>query len=105
MHPEDAVAYEGGTAVLRCSTSESVPAATYAWTLGGVPLDPDVPGTRLSLAPSGNLYIVNVMSSDAGVYQCTAVNERAALGSINSNMATLTVQGTRRHHIKKISRT
>lgn len=92
VHPEDTLAHKEGAVVLRCSPPHSVPPATITWTRNGESLDLATPGTRLSLAPSGNLYILNATLSDGGMYQCLATNP-VTRTMRRSNLAMLSVQG------------
>ena len=89
MQPEDTTVVEGTMAILRCSPHLSVPAAVVSWTHNGRVLDTS---TRLRIAPSGNLYILEPRLSDVGRYQCIASN--AITGARRrSEEATLTVNG------------
>jgi Immunoglobulin I-set domain len=64
---------------LSCSAS-GVPAPTISWSKNG---DAVIPSDYFQLVDGGNLRILGVMPSDAGMYQCIATN------SIGSVLATV----------------
>lgn len=91
MHPKDTTAYEGTDVVLRCSPHASVPPADIVWARNDEVLD-HASSHRLSVSQSGNLYILGVVSDDAGEYRCIASN--SITGAVRrSDRATLTVEG------------
>jgi len=50
---------------------------------------------RFGVQPSGNLHIADVRPSDAGVYQCIAVNRVSSAATISPQTTTLRVTGER----------
>ena len=92
MQPEDTTAYEGTDLVLRCLPHPSVPPADVVWMHNGETLD-HASSDRLSVSQSGNLYILGVVSGDAGEYRCIARN--SVTGAVRrSDKVMLTVEGT-----------
>ena len=80
----------GATALLRCGFTDSLPPATLHWKKDGHPISPDI--ERVTLSPSGYLYLRNVSEEDAGEYQCLAVNGETGK-TRRSNVSSLSVNG------------
>lgn len=89
IQPQNTEVLVGESVTLECSaTGHPLPQIT--WTRGDqtpVPVDP-----RISITPSGGLYIQNVAQEDSGEYTCFAAN---SVGSIHA-MAFIIVQGENR---------
>ena len=81
----------GSTVVFQCNVEHSLPHVQTTWTHNGEPLD-SLTDFRIALMPSGNLYIISVDSSRAGLYQCIATNP-ATLDHWQSSEVTLQVLG------------
>ena len=77
-----------GSSVTFSSDANGVPEPTFSWTKDGSAL-PVNDRIRLS-ADNKQLSITNVNRTDSGEYRCVAHNN---VNSVNSNAATLTVQG------------
>ena len=91
IQPQDTTTYSGSNIVLRCNPRLSQPPAVITWFYNGEMLDISS-DDRMSLAPSGNLYITNVNASHSGSYRCTASN--TVSGAVRrSDEALLIVQG------------
>lgn len=68
--PKNIVAIVGGPVVLPCSPPRGIPEPSVLWSKDGKSLE--LGGKRLSLVDSGSLMISEVLSSDAGTYECSA---------------------------------
>ena len=79
----------GTTVVLRCEPPYSNPAPLIQWKKDGAVLPTD---SRVTILPTGNLYILNVTQADSGDYQCMATNLVSGARR-RSEMATLTITG------------
>ena len=79
----------GTTVVLRCEPPYSNPAPLIQWKKDGAVLPTD---SRITILPTGNLYILNVTEADSGDYQCMATNLVSGARR-RSEMATLTITG------------
>ena len=87
--PEDLTLKAGTAARLECAATGQ-PAPIIAWQKDGGDDFPAARERRMHVMPSDDVFfIVDVESSDEGVYSCTAKN---AAGTIMAN-ATLTVLG------------
>lgn len=88
IQPQNTEVLVGESVTLECSaTGHPLPRIT--WTKGdqtSVPADP-----RVSITPSGGLYIQNVVQEDSGEYTCFAAN---SVDSIHAT-AFIIVQGER----------
>lgn len=69
----DTVVVVGDLTVLHCQPPDSVPTPSVTWKKEGLELLPSL-DSRLTVMPSGNLYITNTTLEDAGSYQCEATN-------------------------------
>lgn len=75
---------EDNTAVITCNLPHSVPSAVAEYfftpTSGGgsaantILIDKNTDASKYLIMPSGNLQILNVKSSDSGIYECVAHN-------------------------------
>ncbi|XP_051012152.1 V-set and immunoglobulin domain-containing protein 2 [Acomys russatus] len=64
----------GGSAALRCSSSEGAPKPVYNWVrLGSSPTPP--PGSMVQDEVSGQLILTNLSLTSSGTYQCVASNQ------------------------------
>nr|XP_058926337.1 V-set and immunoglobulin domain-containing protein 2 isoform X1 [Kogia breviceps] len=64
----------GGSAALRCSSSEGAPRPVYNWIrLGSSPTPP--PGSMLQDEVSGRLILTNLSLASSGTYRCVATNQ------------------------------
>ena len=68
---------EGSVLWLYCEVNSTSSSLSVSWSKDGVSLVQDVPHIRLRISTSSSsttllLVLDNVVSSDAGVYQCTA---------------------------------
>ena len=79
----------GATVVLRCEPPFSNPAPRIQWKKDGAVLPTD---SRVTILPTGNLYILNVTQADSGDYQCMATN-LVSDARRRSEIATLTITG------------
>ena len=71
--PEPTTAMVGDMTVLYCDPPPSKPPPTLMWKKEGLYLNPSV-DSRLTIMPSGNLYIINITEEDEGNYRCVAMN-------------------------------
>ena len=77
-----------GSHVTFSSVANGVPEPTFSWTKNGSAVTAN---DRISLlADNKQLSITNVNRTDSGEYECVATNN---VETVNSNAATLTVQG------------
>lgn len=86
IQPQNTEVLVGESVTLECSAAGH-PLPQITWTRGDqtpVPADP-----RISITPSGGLYIQNVAQEDSGEYTCFAAN---SVGSIHAT-AFIIVQG------------
>ncbi|KAL1781451.1 V-set and immunoglobulin domain-containing protein 2 [Sigmodon hispidus] len=64
----------GGSAALRCSSSEGAPKPVYNWVhLGSSPTPP--PGNMVQDEVSGQLILTNLSLTSSGTYRCVASNQ------------------------------
>ncbi|XP_008833329.1 V-set and immunoglobulin domain-containing protein 2 [Nannospalax galili] len=64
----------GGSAALRCSSSEGAPKPVYNWVhLGSFPTPP--PGSMVQDEVSGQLILTNLSLTSSGTYRCVASNQ------------------------------
>ncbi|XP_059531924.1 V-set and immunoglobulin domain-containing protein 2 [Myotis daubentonii] len=64
----------GGSAALRCSSSEGAPRPVYSWVrLGSSPTPP--PGSMVQDEVSGQLILTNLSRASSGTYRCVATNQ------------------------------
>ncbi|XP_071495667.1 cell adhesion molecule-related/down-regulated by oncogenes-like [Diadema antillarum] len=70
--PAEIIAYEGGMAVIPCTLPESLPSARMEYSFKNKWITEST--DHHVIMPSGSLHILNVSSSDAGLYSCSAVN-------------------------------
>lgn len=88
VDPTDVVAAVNSTVVLPCTPPYSQPTPSIHWTRNGVDLNETEP--RITVLPTGNLYITDVQLDDAGDYQCIAHNDvtgarrRSAVASLTT---------------------
>ncbi|XP_002708785.2 V-set and immunoglobulin domain-containing protein 2 [Oryctolagus cuniculus] len=76
----------GGSAALKCTSSEGAPKPVYNWVhLGSSPTPP--PGSAVQDEVSGQLILTNLSMSSSGTYRCVATNQ---MGSASCEL-TLTV--------------
>ena len=87
--PDDVTVRAGTTARLECA-AQGYPAPQIAWQKDGGDDFPAARERRMHIMPNDDVFfIVNVKSSDQGVYSCTATNEA---GTVVAN-ATVNVLG------------
>ncbi|KAH7671532.1 Immunoglobulin I-set domain containing protein, partial [Aphelenchoides avenae] len=87
VRPRTITAIIGNRATMECSPPRGFPEPVVTWKKDEKELNVQ-DDKRYSLHPSGNLVIENVQRSDAGFYQCVAVN---MVGERVSNPAKLSV--------------
>ncbi|CAG2106312.1 unnamed protein product [Medioppia subpectinata] len=86
----------GNTAVIPCQTPYSVPNAVTEFVVNSTLIDKT--RERYRLMPSGDLQILNVRESDAGVYRCVAHNPFLAQRTYATHFVELSVHRQPRHH-------
>ncbi|XP_039728754.1 V-set and immunoglobulin domain-containing protein 2 isoform X3 [Pteropus medius] len=72
----------GGSAALRCSSSEGAPKPVYNWVRLGSSLTPS-PGSMVQDEVSGQLILTNLSLASSGTYRCVATNQ---MGSASCEM-------------------
>uniref|UniRef100_A0A0N5BC31 Roundabout homolog 2 n=1 Tax=Strongyloides papillosus TaxID=174720 RepID=A0A0N5BC31_STREA len=77
----------GSRAIMECSPPKGFPEPEIYWKKENKEIKPQE-DSRITVHPHGNLIIENVQKSDAGNYQCVALN---AAGTRESNQAKLSV--------------
>lgn len=77
----------GSRAIMECSPPKGFPEPEIYWKKENKEIKPQE-DSRITIHPHGNLIIENVQKSDAGNYQCVALN---AAGTRESNQAKLSV--------------
>ena len=77
--------------VLSCR-ARGCPEPTITWTHNSVPVTGG--NSRVEITPEGDLVIMTLMLSDAGIYRCTAENSQ---GTRPSDNAMLQVLGEEMH--------
>ena len=76
---------QGSSVTFSCDAN-GVPEPTFSWSKDGSAVTAD---NRISLsADNKQLSLTNVNRTDSGEYRCVATN---SVGTVNSNVATLTV--------------
>ena len=76
---------QGSSVTFSCDAN-GIPEPTFSWSKDGSAVTAD---NRISLsADNKQLSLTNVNRTDSGEYRCVAAN---SVGSVNSNVATLTV--------------
>jgi len=108
-HPESKTATLGGPVQFSCIQDRSLPLAEITWLKDGIPLPASTSNRYIIQSEelfhdegrvTSSLLISTVRSSDAGLYSCRAINSLLPNNPVNSNNATLTVEGTT--HIRSI---
>ncbi|XP_069869627.1 V-set and immunoglobulin domain-containing protein 2-like isoform X1 [Dipodomys merriami] len=79
----------GGSAALRCSSSEGAPRPVYNWVRLGSSPTPS-PGSMVQDEVSGQLILTNLSLTSSGIYRCVATNQ---MGSASCEL-TLSVTGS-----------
>ena len=109
-HPESKTATLGESVQFFCIQDRSFPLAEITWLKDGVPLTSDSRYTVQSVEllhdvgrVSSSLLIGGVRSGDAGLYGCRAVNPLLPSNPVDSNNATLTVEGNKYIHNYKLT--
>ncbi len=89
MHPDDAEAQSGGYVFLFSEVQGIAALHAFAWQKNGVPLEDS---ERIVGSQTSTLAILNIQSSDVGVYQSVATNMDTGC-SQTSNPAVLVIPG------------
>ena len=88
----------GSTVVLHCQPPYSNPPPLIQWKKDGAILQTD---SRITILPTGNLYILNVTQADSGDYRCMATNlvsdarRRSVIATLNITGVCVCVCGMR----------
>ncbi|CAF1643328.1 unnamed protein product, partial [Adineta ricciae] len=80
---------EGNIAVIPCELPNGNPRPIPIFTLDNNQIEIDSNSNRYKVLPSGNLHIIDVQQSDAGKYQCSAMNSVTGQIVNNSQITTL----------------
>ena len=85
-HPKNIQTLREGVNITFSSDANGIPESTFTWTKDGSVVTAD---NRISVsADNKQLSLTNLNRADSGEYRCVATN---SVGTINSNVATLTV--------------